>query len=103
MNEKDKYIKLISGLSDKFGDKLLDCMEKNNVTNLHEINVQDLKEYYESIKQDCPAVNEIGDKKKINDWCKQSKYIPKSEQTKHCKACLLHAKMQENEKTYEIN
>lgn len=100
---KDEYIKLISGLSDKYGDKLLDVMDKNNVTSLAELSKEDLKEYYEQLTQDCPIVNEIGDKKKINDWCKQSKYIPKSEQSRHCKACLLHAKMQENEKTYEIN
>ncbi len=102
MNEKDKYIKLISGLSNRYGDKLLDCMDKNNVTNLHEINVQDLKEYYESIKQDCPAVNETGDKNKINAWCEQSKYMPKEEQEQHCLTCLIHARRQEDDKMYEI-
>ena len=102
MNEKDKYIKLISGLSNRYGDKLLDCMDKNNVTNLHDISVQDLKEYYESIKQDCPAVNEIGDKNKINSWCEQAKYIPKAEQEQHCLTCLIHTRRQEDDKMYEI-
>lgn len=103
MNEKDKYIKLISGMSDRYGNKLLDCMDKNNVINLHDISVQDLKEFYEQITQDCPIVTETGDKNKINAWCEQAKYIPRSEQSRHCEACLLHARRQENDKKYEIN
>lgn len=99
---KDKYIKLISGLSDKYGDKLLDVMDKNNVTSLAELNKEDLKEYYEQLTQDCPIVNEIGDKKKINDWCEQSKYMPKEEQEQHCLTCLIHARRQEDDKMYEI-
>jgi len=92
MNEKDKYIKLISGMSDRYGNKLLDCMDKNNVTNLHDISVQDLKEFYEQITQDCPIVTEIGDKNKVNAWCEQAKYIPRAEQSRYCETCLLHAR-----------
>lgn len=94
MNEKDKYIKLISGMSDRYENKLLDCMDKNNVTNLHDISVQDLKEFYEQITQDCPIVTEIGDKNKVNAWCEQAKYIPRSEQSRYCETCLLHARRQ---------
>ena len=92
MNEKDKYIKLISGMSDRYGNKLLDCMDKNNVTNLHDISAQDLKEFYEQITQDCPIVTEIGDKNKVNAWCEQAKYIPRAEQSRYCETCLLHAR-----------
>lgn len=92
MNEKDKYIKLISGMSDRYGNKLLDCMDKNNVTNLHDISVQGLKEFYEQITQDCPIVTEIGDKNKVNAWCEQAKYIPRAEQSRYCETCLLHAR-----------
>lgn len=101
MNEKDKYIKLISDMSDRYENKLLDCMD--NVINLHDISVQDLKEFYEGITRDCPIVTEIGDKNKINAWCEQAKYIPKAEQEQHCLTCLLYAKRQENDKKYEIN
>lgn len=100
---KDEYIKLISGLSDKYGDKLLDVMDKNNVTSLAELSKEDLKEYYEQLTQDCPIVTEIGDKNKINSWCEQSKYMPKEEQEQHCLTCLIHAMRQEDDKMYEIN
>ena len=92
MNEKDKYIKLIIGMSDRYGNKLLDCMDKNNVTNLHDISAQDLKEFYEQITQDCPIVTEIGDKNKVNAWCEQAKYIPRAGQSRYCETCLLHAR-----------
>lgn len=94
MNEKDKYIKLISGMSDRYENKILDCINKSDVINLHDINVQDLKEFYGQITQDCPIVTEIGDKNKINAWCEQGRYIPSGKQSRHCEACLLHDKRQ---------
>ena len=100
MDEKDKYIKLVISMSDRYGNKLLDCMD--NVINLHDISVQDLKEFYEQITQDCPIVMGIGDENKINAWCEQAKYIPRSkQQSRHCETCLLHASRQDNDKMYE--
>ena len=100
MNEKNKYIKLIIGMSDRYENKLLDCMD--NVINLRDISTQDLKEFYGQITQDCPIVTEIGDKNKINTWCEQAKYIPRSkQQSSHCETCLLHASRQENDKMHE--
>lgn len=101
--DKNFYINKISGLSDRYGDKLLLLMDKYNVDNLSTITAEDAKEFYEQITPECPAVAGVGNKQEVNNWCEQSKYIPQSEQSRHCKACLLHAKMQENEKTYEIN
>lgn len=100
---KDFYIKKISELSDRYGDKLLLLMDKYNVDNLSTITAEDAKEFYEQITPECPAVAGVGNKQEVNNWCEQSKYIPKAEQEQHCLTCLIHARRQEEDKMYEIN
>lgn len=95
---KDFYIKKISELSDRYGDKLLDLMDKYGVDNLSTITAEEAKEFYEQITPECPAVAGQGDKREVNNWCSQSKYMAKSEQKEHCQLCRLRALKQENDK-----
>lgn len=44
---KDDYIKLISYASDKYGNLLLELMDKYNVPNLKEITLEQAKSFYE--------------------------------------------------------
>ena len=47
---KWNYIEKISKLSDRYGDKLLELMDRYNVNNLREITEEQAKEYYEELK-----------------------------------------------------
>lgn len=96
--DKDYYISKISGLSDKYGDKLLILMDKYGVDNLSTITAEEAKEFWEEITPECPAVANLGDKKQVNDWCSQSKYMASSEQKEHCQLCRLRVLKQENDK-----
>ena len=46
---KWNYIKKISKLSNRYGDKLLELMDRYNVNNLREITEEQAKEYYKEI------------------------------------------------------
>ena len=46
---KWEYIKLLSNISDKYGDKLLLLLERYNKNNLKEITLEEVKEFYEKI------------------------------------------------------
>ena len=48
---KEQYIKLISSKSDRYGDKLLELMDKYNKNNLMEITLEEAKEFWEEIKK----------------------------------------------------
>lgn len=44
------YIKKISKLSDRYGDKLLELMDRYSANNLQEITNEQAKEFYEELK-----------------------------------------------------
>lgn len=46
-DEKDRYIRLISRASNKYGDKLLAMMDYYKVHGLRELTTEQVKEYYE--------------------------------------------------------
>lgn len=96
--DKDYYISKISGLSDKYGDKLLLLMDKYGVDNLSTITAEEAKEFWEEISTECPAVAGQGDKREVNNWCSQSKYMASPEQKEHCNLCKLRVMKQENDK-----
>lgn len=95
---KSDYINKISELSDRYGDKLLILMDKYGVDNLNSITVEEAKEFYEQITPECPAVAGTGNKREVNSWCSQSKYMAESEQKEHCNLCKLRVLKQENDK-----
>lgn len=95
---KDYYISKISGLSDKYGDKLLLLMDKYGVDNLSTITAEEAKAFWEEITPECPAVAGQGDKREVNNWCSQSKYMASPEQKEHCNLCKLRVLKQENDK-----
>ena len=47
---KWEYIKLLSDISDRYGDKLLLLLEQYNKNNLQEITFKEAKEFCEKIK-----------------------------------------------------
>ena len=47
--EKWEYIKLLSDISDRYGDKLLLLLERYNKNNLQEITFEEVKEFYEKL------------------------------------------------------
>lgn len=47
--DKWEYIKLLSNISDRYGDKLLLLLERYNKNNLQEITFEEVKEFYEKI------------------------------------------------------
>ena len=47
--EKWEYIKLLSDISDRYGDKLLLLLERYNKNNLQEITFEEAKEFYEKL------------------------------------------------------
>ncbi len=47
---KWNYIEKISKLSDRYGDKLLELMDKYNANNLREITEEQAIEFYEELK-----------------------------------------------------
>ena len=49
---KDDYIKLISSNSSRYGDKLLELMEKYNKNNLRDITPEEEKEFWDMLKFD---------------------------------------------------
>lgn len=49
---KDKYIKMISAKSNRYGDKLLELMDKYNKPNLKEITLEEAKEFWEELEND---------------------------------------------------
>ena len=46
---KWEYIKLLSDISDRYGDKLLLLLKRYNKNNLQEITFEEVKEFYEKI------------------------------------------------------
>ena len=50
MNKYD-YINLISQLSDKYGNELINMMDYYNKRSLMEITYEEAKEYYEKLKE----------------------------------------------------
>lgn len=48
---KWSYIKKISKISDQYGNKLIAMMEKYNKQNLREVTCEEVKEYYEKLKE----------------------------------------------------
>ena len=48
---KDFYIILISQLSDRYGNELINMIEQYNKSNLREITYEEAKEYYEKLKE----------------------------------------------------
>ena len=46
---KWEYIKLLSDISDRYGDKLLLLLERYNKNNLQEIIFEEAKEFYEKL------------------------------------------------------
>lgn len=46
---KDDYIKLISSNSNKYGDKLLELMDKYNKNNLMDITLEEAKSFWEGM------------------------------------------------------
>ena len=46
---KWEYIKLLSDISDRYGDKLLLLLERYNKNNLQEITFEEVKEFYEKL------------------------------------------------------
>ncbi len=46
------YIKKISELSDRYGDKLLELMDKYNKNNLREITLEEAKEFWEALEKE---------------------------------------------------
>ena len=46
---KDDYIKLISSNSNKYGDKLLELMDKYNKSNLMDITLEEAKSFWEGM------------------------------------------------------
>ncbi len=51
MNKWD-YIEKISKLSNRYGDKLLELMDKYNANNLREITEEQAIEFYEELKKE---------------------------------------------------
>ena len=49
---KDDYIKLISANSNKYGDKLLELMDKYNKNNLRDITLEEAKEFWEALEKE---------------------------------------------------
>lgn len=47
--DKWYYIRLISEASNRYGDKLVEMMEKNGKNNLQEITYEEVKEFYEKL------------------------------------------------------
>lgn len=47
--DKWEYIKLLSNISDRYGDKLLLLLEQYNKNNLQEITFEEAKEFYENL------------------------------------------------------
>ena len=47
--KKWEYIKLLSDISDRYGDKLLLLLEQYNKNNLQEITFEEAKEFYEKL------------------------------------------------------
>ena len=46
---KWEYIKLLSDISNRYGDKLLLLLERYNKNNLQEITFEEVKEFYEKL------------------------------------------------------
>ena len=46
---KWEYIKLLSDISDRYGDKLLLLLARYNKNNLQEITFEEVKEFYEKL------------------------------------------------------
>ena len=49
---KDDYIKLISSISDRYGDKLVLLMDKYNKNNLRDITLDEAKEFWEELENE---------------------------------------------------
>lgn len=96
--DKNFYINKISELSGRYGDILLILMDKYNVDNLNSITAEEVKEFLAEISTECPAVAGTGNKREVNNWCEQSKYMASSEQEEHCQLCRLRVLKQENDK-----
>ena len=47
---KWNYIEKISAASSRYGDKLLELMEKHNKSNLRDITLEEAKEFWEALK-----------------------------------------------------
>jgi hypothetical protein len=50
--EKDFYIKKVSELSNRYGDKLIELMDIFGYQSLQELSVKQLKDYYNKIRKD---------------------------------------------------
>ena len=48
---KDEYITMISAKSNRYGDKLLELMEKYNTSNLNDITLEEAKEFWEALEK----------------------------------------------------
>lgn len=49
--DKNDYIEMISLFSDQYGNELVNMMEQYNKPNLCEITCEEVKEYYEKLKE----------------------------------------------------
>lgn len=49
---KDYYIRKISSLSNRYGDKLIELMELHNCGNLQQVTEEQAKEFYNKIRKD---------------------------------------------------
>ena len=49
---KDEYIMMISAKSSRYGDKLLELMDKYNKPNLMEITLDEAKEFWEELENE---------------------------------------------------
>ena len=49
---KDYYIRKISSLSSRYGDKLIELMELYNCSNLQQVTEEQVKEFYNKIRKD---------------------------------------------------
>lgn len=49
---KDKYIAMISAKSSRYGDKLLELMDKYNKSNLRDITLEEAKEFWEALENE---------------------------------------------------
>lgn len=57
--DKDYYIQKISEASSRYGDKLLDLMDRYGVSNLMQISTQEAREFWEELSGDVENHKEL--------------------------------------------
>lgn len=81
---KSYYIELISNASDKYGNKLVELMDKHNANNLQEITLEQAQSFYENnIVANDPQVKALYDRiRNCQDRDKHHKLYDELEQRK---------------------